>query len=144
MTQYGVPLGNLFNIVHLADAITIPLTRATAVTFCTFEDDGTTIATITEVDSTAVNAEQALDVNMEPHKTPGVGGAWTAMAEQDDTFDLGDDATNDSVALTIHADQLSDGYDSVECSVDTGVVQAVITGLVVRRAPANLASNIVA
>ncbi len=144
MTQYGVPLGNLFNIVHLADGITIPLTRATAVTFCTFEDDGTTIATITEVDSTAVNAEQALDVNMEPVKGPGVGGTWTAMAEQDDTLSLVTDAVNDSMVFTVHADQLSDGYDGVQCSVDGGVVVAITTGLTVKRAPANLASNIVA
>ncbi len=144
MSTGGMSLGDGHNYIAVADGVAVPLTRATTVTFHTFDAAGAVIATITELDSTAVNAEQALDVNMEPHKTPGVGGAWTAMAEQDDTFDLGDDATNDSVALTIHADQLSDGYDSVECSVDTGVVQAVITGLVVRRAPANLASNIVA
>jgi len=137
-------LGKDFNIVYVADGISIPLTRAETVTFVTFEDDGSTIATITEVDSTATNAEQALDVDFEPHKAPGVGGAWTAMAEQDDTVDLADDTTNDSMALSVDASQLSDGYDSVQCTVDGGTVVAIITNLKVQRKPANLASNIVA
>ena len=137
-------LGRLFNVVPAASGVSIPLTRATGVTFITFEDDGSTIATITEVDSTGTNSEQALDVDFEPHKAPGVGGTWTAMAEQDDTVDLGDDTTNDAMHLYVHADQLSDGYDSVQCTVDGGICIAIIHDLTVQRAPANLASNIVA
>ncbi len=132
------------NVIMAADGITVPLTRASFVEFYTFEAAGAVIATMTEVDSTAVNAEQALDVDFEPHKAPAVGGTWTAMAEQDDTVDLGDDATNDCMRLIVHMSQLSDGYDGVQCSVDVGILTAIIQDLAVKRAPANLASNIVA
>ncbi len=132
------------NVLTAASGITIPLTQASFVEFYTFEAAGAVIATITEVDSTAVNAEQALDVNMEPHKAPAVGGTWTAMAEQDDTVDLGDDATNDCMRLIVHSSQLSDGYDGVQCTVDVGILTAIVQDLAVKRAPANLASNIVA
>jgi hypothetical protein len=137
-------IGRLFNVVQNASGVAIPLTRAGGVTFVTFEGDGSTIATFTELDSTGVESEQALDVDFEPHKGPGVGGTWTAMAEQDSTVDLGDDATNDSMVLSVNAEQLSTGYDQVECSVDGGVVTAIIHDLTVQRDPANLASSIVA
>ncbi len=132
------------NVLTAASGVTIPLTRASFVEFYTFEAAGAVIATMTEVDSTAVNAEQALDVDFEPHKAPAVGGTWTAMAEQDDTVDLGDDATNDSMRLIVHMSQLSDGYDGVQCTVDVGILTAIVQDLASKRAPANLASNIVA
>ncbi len=141
---YRVPLGADFNVIAVADTITVPLTRATTVSFLTFEDDGTTIVTITEVDSTAVNAEQALDVTNAPHKSPGVGGTWTAMAEQDDTLDLADDTVNDAMVFSVHGSQLSDGYDGVQVTVDGGVVMAILTGLYEQSDAASLASNIVA
>ncbi len=133
------------NVLTAASGITIPLTNASFVEFYTFEAAGAVIATMTEVDSTGVESEQALDVDFEPHKAPAVGGTWTAMAEQDDTVDLGDDATNDCMRLIVHASQLSDGYDGVECTVDaSSILTAIIQDLAVKRAPANLASNIVA
>ncbi len=141
---YRVPLGADFNLILSADTITVPLTRATTVTFGSFEADGTTIVTITELDSTGVNSEQALDVTNAPFKSPGVGGTWTALAEQDDTLDLGADATNDSMAFSVHAAQLSDGYDSVQATIDGGYIVAIITGLTPERDAASLASNIVA
>ena len=140
----GYGLGRVFNILTAASGVTIPLTRATGVAFATFEADGSTIATITEVDSTGTNAEQALDVTFNLFKAPAIGGTWTAMAEQDDTVDLGDDATNDMMVIHVHAEQLSDGYDGVQCTVDGGILTAVIYDLTVKRNPANLASNIVA
>ena len=139
-----IGLGRVFNVVASASGVTIPLTRATAVSFVTFEDDGSTIATMTEVDSTGTESEQALDVTFHPFKGPGVGGTWTAMAEQDDTVDLGDDTTNDAMVLTVHASQLSDGYDGVQCTVDGGICIAIIHDLTVQRDPANLKSSIVA
>lgn len=144
MTASGMGLGRTYNVVPAASGVTIPLTRADTVDFVTFEDDGSTIATITEVDSTGTNSEQALDVDFQPHKAPGVGGTWTAMAEQDDTVDLGDDTTNDAMVLSVSAEQLSDGYDGVQCTVDGGICIAIIHDLKVSRDPANLASNIVA
>jgi len=137
-------LGRTVNVLTAASGITIPLTRAGMCEFYSFEDDGSTIMTVTELDSTGTNSEQALDVDFEPHKAPGVGGTWTAMAEQDDTVDLGDDTTNDCLYIVVHATQLSDGYDSVQVTVDGGILTAVIGDLVEQRAPANLKSNIVA
>ena len=142
MSASGVGLGRLFNVVQNASGVGIPLTRASAVSFVTFIDNGSTIASITETISGA--SSQVLDVNMEPVKGPGVGGTWTAMAEQDDTLDLADDTTNDAMCFTVHASQLSDTYNTVVCTVDGGVVTAIIHDLTVQRAPANLASNIVA
>ena len=139
-----VALGDVFNVVAVASGVTIPLTRASTVSFVTFLDAGTQVATITEVDSTGTNSEQALDVTFAPHKSPGVGGAWTAMAEQDDTVDLSTDATNDCMVLSVHATQLSDGYDGVQCTLSSGITIAVITDLAEQKTPANLTSNIVA
>lgn len=133
-------LGRVFNVVAAASGVAVKLKDYSAVTFITYEDDGSTIATITELDSSGVESEQALDVDFEPHKAPGVGGTWTAMAEQDDTVDLGDDTTNDMMHLTVSAEQLSDGYDSVECTVDGGICIAILHDLQVQRTPANLAS----
>ena len=140
----GYGLGRVFNVIPAASGVSVPLTRAGRVSFVTYEDDGSTIATITEVDSTGTNSEQALDVDFYPHKAPGVGGTWTAMAEQDDTVDLGDDTTNDCMVLDVDAAQLSDGYDSVQCTVDGGICIAVVYDLTEQRKPANLRSNIVA
>ncbi len=139
-----VGLGSAFNVIAAASGVTVPLTRASSVSFVTFEADGTTIATITEVDSTGTNAEQALDVTNNPFKAPGVGGSWTALAEQDDTLDLGADAVNDSMVFSVHASQLSDGYDGVQVTTDGGILMALITDLVEQKDPANLTSNIVA
>ena len=137
-------LGRTHNVITAAAGIDIPLRRYGAIEFYSFEDDGSTIMTVQEVDSTGTNGDQNLDVDFEPHKCPGVGGAWTAMAEQDDTVDLADDTTNDTLFIVVHATQLSDGYDSVKVTVDGGILIAVLIDLAVQRAPANLKSSIVA
>lgn len=138
-------LGRVFNTVAVADGVTIPLTRATAASFITYLDAGTQVATITQVDSTGVLGEIALDCDVYPHKGPGVGGTWTAMAEQDDTLSLATDATNDCMVFTVGAEQLADGYDGVQVTVGGGaVVVAIIHDLMVQRKPANLQSSIVA
>ncbi|MCH7943246.1 MAG: hypothetical protein IIB67_08445 [Proteobacteria bacterium] len=140
--DYG--LGASINVIMAASSVTVPLTRASAVEFHSFEADGTTIMTVTEVDSTGVNSEQALDVQFKPHKVPGVGGTWTAMAEQDATVDLGADATNDQLRIIVHGTQLSDGYDGVQVTTDGGILAAIVVGLVEQKDPPNLTSNIVA
>lgn len=142
-------LGRVFNVVPTATEVTIPLTRASAVSFvCVDAGSGDQVATITQVDSTAVLNEIALDCDIHPHVGPDVGGTWTAVAEQDDTFDMGasstGSATNDTLVFTIGGDQLADGYDGVQVSMDAGTCVAIIHDLTVQRAPANLASSIVA
>lgn len=133
-------LGRVFNVVPAASGVHIPLTNASAVSFVTYEDDGSTIATIKESIDGA--SEAALDCDVYPHKAPGVGGTWTAMAEQDDTLDLGDDTTNDCMVFTVSAEQLSDGFNCVEVTVDGGICIAIIHDLMVQRDPANLATNV--
>lgn len=133
-------LGRVFNVIPAASGVHIPLKDADAISFVTYEDDGSTIATIKESIDGA--SEQALDCNVYPHKAPGVGGTWTLMAEQDDTLDLGDDTTNDCMVFTINNTQLSDGYNCVEVTVDGGICIAILHDLKVQRKPANLATNV--
>jgi hypothetical protein len=139
---YQRGLGRVFNVIAAASGVHIPLTRATAVSFVTYLDAGTQVATIKE--SIGGASEQALDCDVYPHKAPGIGGTWTAMAEQDDTLSLATDATNDCMVFTVGAGQLSDGFDSVEVTVDGGICIAFVHDLVEQRKPANLKSNIVA
>ncbi len=138
--MYARGLGRVFNVVPAASGVHIPLRDAAAVSFVTYEDDGSTIATIKESIDGA--SEQALDCDVYPHKAPGLGRTWTAMAEQDDTLDLGDDTTNDAMCFTITADQLSDGFNCVEVTVDGGILVAIIHDLLVQRKPANLRTNV--
>lgn len=133
-------LGRVFNVIPAASGVHIPLTNATAVSFVTYEDDGSTIATIKESIDGA--SEAALDCDVYPHKAPGVGGTWTAMAEQDDTLDLGDDTTNDAMVFTVSAEQLSDGFNCVEVTVDGGILIAIVHDLAQQRKPANLPRNV--
>lgn len=140
--MHAMGLGRVFNVVPAASGVTIPLKDCSAVSFVTFEDDGSTIATITQLDSTGVLSEVALDCDVFPHKAPGVGGTWTAMAEQDDTLDLGDDTTNDAMCFTVRATSLADGYDGVQVTVDGGICVAILHDLAHQRKPANLATNI--
>jgi len=145
MTATGLGLGNVFNIVPTATTVTIPLTRAGSVAFiCVDAGSGDQVLTMTELDSTAVNSEQALDVNFNAHNAPDIGGAWTFQAYVDDTVANTGGATNDTIYVDVQASQLSDGYDSVQCTVDAGTCIAVIYDLAVKRTPPNLASNIVA
>ena len=133
-------LGRVFNVIPAASGVHIPLKDADAISFVTYEDDGTTIATIkSSIDGAS---EAALDCDVYPHKAPGVGGTWTAMAEQDDTLALGGDTTNDCMVFTINATQLPDGHNCVEVTVDGGICVAILHDLKVQRKPSNLATNV--
>ena len=133
-------LGRVFNVVHEASGVHIPLTNAGAITYVTFVAAGTNTATVKESVNGA--SEQALDVTMYPFKGPGVGGTWTAMAEQDDTL-TNNDATNDCMVFTIQADTLSEGFNCVEVTMDAGTCIAIIHDLLSQRNPANLPSSVV-
>ena len=147
MTQTA--LGRIINISTAASGVSFPLTRAGGILFAGFEADGSTIYTVTEVDSTGTNSEQALPVDgANDFKAPAVGGAFTAgpgtTTATSGVYDLADDATNDMLVIDVQADQLSDGYDSVQCTVDGGILTAVIYDLAVQRIPTNLVSNLTA
>lgn len=154
MAARGEGLGRVFNVVYSASGLDIPLTKATAVTFVSFLDAGTQALTFTQTDSTGVNSEIDLNIfNQSPdnlgsrvHAGPAVGGTWVEKDDGADanTYDNTTDATNDTVVITVRAEQLSDGYDRVQCTAATGTCVAIIHDLVVQRKPGNLQSSLVA
>lgn len=134
-------LGRIFNLIPAASGIHIPMNNADSITFISYEADGSTIMTLNE--SIAGASEQALVVIDKFWKAPGVGGTWTEVTQTAaSTADLADDATNDAMVICVHSTELSDGFDSLEVTVDGGILIAVIHDLSIKRAPDKLASNI--
>lgn len=135
-------LGRVFNVIPAASGVHIPLRDASAVSFVTFEDDGSTIITIRE--SIGGASEQLLPVVTRAAKAPGVGGTWTELTQAaGSAFDLADDTTNDATVITIDSTQLSAGYDCVEATTDGGICIAIVHDLKVQRRPQNLPRNVV-
>lgn len=153
----GDGLGRVFNVIKTASGLNIPLTKCGAVTFV-FGDAGTgaAIATVTQTDSTGVNSEADLNIftvsgvvgsngESRAYVGPDVGGTWLedgAAVFTDNTFDLSDETTNDTGVFTVRAEQLSDGYDQVQVTVDTGLCFAILHELHVQRKPQNLQSSL--
>ena len=123
-------LGDLGNVVAAASGVPLSLRDYGAVTFVTYEDDGSTIITLTQHTKAAdgtPDTESALAVIDRVHKGPGVGGTWTEVTQTAaGTYDLADDTTNDAVVLTVRADELSDGNVFVEATVDGGNCTAIL------------------
>lgn len=141
MAQEG--LGRLYNTVMVASGVHIPLTRAQYVDFKTYEADGSTILTLRE--SIGGASEQLLTNITKFYKSPGAGGTWTKVTQVAASIaDLADDAVNNSMVVSVRARSLSDGYDSVEATVDGGICIAHIYELSEQSAPEALISNIVA
>lgn len=153
----GDGLGRVFNVIKTASGLNIPLTKCGAVTFV-FGDAGTgaAVATVTQTDSRAVNSEADLNIftvsgtvgsngESRAYVGPDVGGTWTENGDAvfaDNTFDLSDETTNDTGVFTVRAEQLSDGYDQVQVTVDTGLCFAILHELHVQRKPDNLQSSL--
>jgi len=154
VASIGEGLGRVFNVVYSASGLDIPLTRATAVSFVNFLDAGTQTMVFTQTDSRGVNSEIDLNIfSQDPanlgsrvHAGPAVGGTWVQKDDGSDpnAYDNTTDATNDTVIVTVRAEQLADGYDQVQCTSGTGTCVAIIHDLVVQRKPANLRSSLVA
>lgn len=151
----GDGLGRVFNIVYSASGLDIPLTKAGAVSFVSFLDAGTQQLTFTQTDSTGVNSEIDLEIFTDSdtglpasgvsriYAGPAVGGTWTEKTTNDtNVFDLTTDATNDTVVITVRAEQLADGYDQVQCTAATGTCVAILHELHVQRKPDNLQSSL--
>ena len=123
-------LGDIGNVVPAASGVPLQLRDYGAVTFITYEDDGSTILTLTQHTKTAAGAadvESALSVTNASHKAPGVGGTWSAgPAGVAGVYDLADDTTNDALCVTIRADQLSDDNYFIEGTVDGGICIAIL------------------
>lgn len=151
MAARGEGLGRVFNVIHQASGVDIPLTKGVAVSFVSFLDAGTHTMVFTQTDSTGVNSEIDLDLftqsptNLESrvHAGPGVGGTWTDVSASSTGNDAdGADATNDTMVVTVRAEQLSDGYDRVQCTPSSGTCIAIIHDLGVHRKPSNLQSSL--
>ena len=134
-------LGEHGNVVVAASGVPISLRDHGAVTFLTYEDDGSTIITLTQHTNSAGSpgTESDLAVIDTVYKGPGVGGTWTKVTQTAaNTYDLADDTTNDSVVLTVRADELSDDNVFIEATVDGGICIAVLHDPVHRLDPATL------
>ena len=146
-------LGRLFNVVHDADGVGIKLVDGTAVTFVSFLADGSQTIVLTQRDSSGVNSEIDLNVfGLDPENRgsrvyagPATGGSWTEVTSSSSNNDVdGSDSTNDTLVVTVRAEQLADGYDTVEATSATGTVTAILHDLTVQRKPSNLRSVVVA
>ena len=154
MSQGG--LGRVFNTVYSASAVSVPVTNGTAVSYMSFLDAGTQALTFTQTDSKGINSPIALNLftfgGTAPanggqsliYAGPNAGGTWTLKAPTAAAVFTNADATNDVVVITVRAEQLADGYDSVVCTAATGTCVAVLHDLLVQRRPSNLKSSIVA
>jgi hypothetical protein len=135
-------LGRIFNIIHEASGVHIPLKDAGAVTFVNFLAAGTQSVTLKE--SIAGASEQNLAKITRVYKGPGVGGTWTKVTQAAAaTYDNSTDATNDCIVFTVEAASLTDGYNCVEVTSGTGTCIAIVHDLLDQRAPENLARSVV-
>lgn len=154
MAARGEGLGRVLNVVYSASGLDIPLSKAAAVTFVSFLDAGTQALTFTQTDSTGVNSEIDLEIftfggvaapagPSRVHAGPAVGGTWALKPATADSVFTNADATNDTVVITVRAEQLADGYDRVQCTAATGTCVAILHDLAVQRKPGNLQSSLV-
>jgi hypothetical protein len=143
-------LGRLFNVVPVATGKHISLKNASGVTFVCYEDGGAQAITIKE--SVAGSSEQALATVTKLYASDGVGGVWTRettdangdISGGDGTLVKKDTTAFDCAAIYIGADELSDGFDSVEVTIDgAGLCIAIVHDLEVQRTPANLPASAV-
>ncbi len=137
-------LGRIFNIVHEASGVHIPLRDGEAITFSCYEADGSQVLTLKE--SIAGASEQNLVVIDKIYRSPGIGGTWTKVTQTAlATFDNTDNAS-DCVVFTVEASKLSATFNCLELTTDEGSglgVVAIVHDLNVQRDPANLQTSVV-
>lgn len=156
MSQGG--LGRVFNTVFTASGALVPLTRASAVSYVVAHPGtGTATLTFTQQDSTGVKSPINLNIGTQTAGSenlgslwnvgPDTGGTWTLTAATSaNVFTLGG-ATNDAGVVTVRAEQLADGYDTVVATASAGATTfcvALLHDLLVQRKPANLRSSLTA
>lgn len=148
-------LGRLFNVVFTASTRGIKLSDASAVTFISADaGSGDQELTFTQRDSTGVKPEIDLNIftaGTNPVDPANLGsrvyigsdigdGAWTEAAHTSDNVFTNASTTNDTVVVTVRAEQLADGYDLVECTVSGGSCVALVHELDTQRKPTNLSA----
>lgn len=138
-------LGRLFNVIPLASGKHISLKNASGVTFVCYEDGGAQAIAIKE--SIAGASEQTLATVTKLYASDGVGSVWTkettdangSLGTGDAAIVKKDTTAFDCACFYIGADELSDGFDSVEVTIDgAGICIAIVHDLAVQRTPANL------
>ena len=135
-------LGRVFNVIHEASGVHIPLKDCQAVSFVNFLAAGTQTVTLKESIDGA--SEQNLAKIVRVYKGPGIGGTWTKVTQAAAaTYDNSTDATNDCIVFTVNADTLTDGYNCIEVTSGTGTCIAIIHDLLVQRTPGNLVSSVI-
>jgi len=140
-------LGRVLNIIPTASGIHVSLKNAGGVLFCCYEDGGA--QNIDIVESKAGASGQVLSTVTEIYAANGIGGVWTnettdangALGTGDGAIVKKDTTPFDCAVVQIEAAELSDGFDSVECTVDAGVCVAVVYDLAIQRAPENLVAS---
>lgn len=139
MATNGTELGDVFNVVQVADGVYINMKDVEKVTFIGYKTGGDTY-TISEGTAAGGGTTASLAVVEEVYTSNGVGGVWTKVTQNANAAYV---ASADCVVITVRADQLSDGKTFLACtSTSTGTVTAILTKLKVKRAPQNLASVI--
>lgn len=133
-------LGGIWNVVQVGSGKHINMKHGTAVTYTCFRDAGDQVITLRESIDGA--SEQLLPILDTLYKAPGVGGTWTKVTQTASATYTHADATDDCLVFTIYADQLSDGFDSIEVTVSAGTCQATIHGLYHARAPERLVNPV--
>lgn len=142
-------LGRGGNVIPVATGKHIDLSNASGVTFVLYEDAGAQSTDF--VESQAGSNGQALAVVNHYYASNGIGGVWTretadadATLSNDSNFVKKDTEAFDCAVIYIGADMLSDGFDSVEATIDgAGICIAIVHDLVVQRAPQNLPASAV-
>lgn len=140
----GTGLGFEFNVVPVATGKHVSMKGCRAITFLTWEAAGAQAIAFKE--SIAGASEQVLPVFTEVYTGNGIGGVWTKTAQTiDDAWTKSDTTPGaDCAVVTVRAEQLSPGFDSVECTIDgAGLCIAIQHLLTVQRAPENLPATAV-
>ncbi len=143
-------LGRDFNVVPVATGKGFNLENYSGITFVLFEDGGDQQIVFTETIDGA--SSQALTTVNELYASNGIGGVWTRESTHDQAgpSDMDDESTVqkrdtvlfDCAAIYIGADELSDTYNTVVCTIDgSGLCIAILHGLLVQRQPENLPAS---
>ena len=138
-------LGRTFNVLPVATGVHISLKNASGVSFLCYENGGA--QSIAFKESKAGASEIALATVNELYASIGVTAAVWTRETSDASADLSDNSTVtkkdtelfDCALIYIGADELSAGFDSVECTIDgAGICIAIVHDLTVQRQPENL------
>ncbi len=138
-------LGRSFNVIPVATGVHISLKNASGVTFVLYENGGA--QSIVFKKSKAGASEAVLATVNEMYACSGVAsGVWTressdasAALSDNSTVTKKDTTAFDGAAIYIGADELSAGFDSIECTIDgAGICIAIVHDLTVQRQPENL------